>query len=157
MAERSEAKSAKQSFASNLKFKFFTRSFASRFQLGFAQNFTKTKNKVKLEIFRISGNGKNFDYLPIFKILYFSFAKQRNKTLITYHLEIFPHVAFRENGFSPYIICAFLRVACKCSLIDNYHRLVQFKSAAECRLIKFSKKRYLKRIPKIHARRVTIE
>ena len=45
MAERSEVKSGKRSFASkNLKFKFLTRGFASRFQLRFAlQFFAKLK------------------------------------------------------------------------------------------------------------------
>jgi len=43
MAERSEAKSAKRSFASKyFKFSFLTRSFASRFLLRFAQPFLAT-------------------------------------------------------------------------------------------------------------------
>jgi len=46
MADRSEAKSAKRSFASKyFKFKFLARSFASRFLLRFAQPFLATLKK----------------------------------------------------------------------------------------------------------------
>ena len=53
MAERSEAKSAKRSFASKIKIRdILTRSFASRFQLRFAQLFLgKFKWTINLSLF----------------------------------------------------------------------------------------------------------
>jgi len=64
MAERSEAKNAKQSFAPKyLKFSFLTRSFASRFLLRFAQPLLAKFNRTTYWSFSPQGIKSTKQYL----------------------------------------------------------------------------------------------